>query len=507
MISTALPAGRNDNVDVTPLGDTAGVTSREPTLESVLRAGTGSPLVGTKHAHADAETVTEFLSRTGYQLPVALADLIDNAIDANASSVHIGLLLLKDRPATLTIADNGCGMDSAILERAVSLEKDPDKQNGRALGRYGAGLKAASFSLGRVLTIATRTAGGRAIGAQLDREGYTREYEYGVLSELVASQLLGLQWGGKSIGPSGTVLLISGLSAMVPNSNTSQDLFLDSFKTDLDTRLGLVFHRFIESRRLKISKGMRAADDMTKEYSTYDLAPVNPFAYPTSGHPDYPLHLEVSTGHSTVPVALHLWPKQGRTKATRHENYEILGRSGEWQGFYFYRWDRMLQAGGWNNILGQEPHTSYARIAVDLPDGSDHEFRPTLMKDRIENARPLLDVLTKNAAWSEYIGAARRVYRGEGAAAGGKAPCEPTLARPKFVSPGQGPSVRIRPGGALELDARLVRRLGRPGADAVAEIVWQTARHYVGRKRLGGQMKGDWDRLEIAVRTLGGRRR
>ena len=182
----------------------------------------------------------------------------------------------------------------------------------------------------------------------------------------------------------------------------------------------------------------------------------------------------------------------------------------EWQGFYFYRWDRMLQAGGWNNILGLEPHTSYARIAVDLPEGSDYEFRPTLMKDRIENARPLLEKLTSEPAWPEYIGAARKVYRGEtverAPTASAAAPKTKTL-RPKFIAPGKGPSVRLSRAGGLELDSRLVQKLGKAGAEAVADLVWQTARDYVGRQRLTEPMKADWDRLEDAVRTLGGRRK
>src|SRR5438105_13428001 len=87
--------------------------------------------VAVRHAHADPETVTEFVSRIGYQLPIALADLIDNAIDAEATRVHVGLILQDDRPAAIAIADNGCGMDEDDLERAVSLEKDPAKQQGK----------------------------------------------------------------------------------------------------------------------------------------------------------------------------------------------------------------------------------------------------------------------------------------------------------------------------------------------------------------------------------------
>lgn len=282
-----------------------------------------------RHAHADAETVAEFLSRTGYDLPVAVADLIDNAIDAGANRIEVSLVLEHGRPTMLAIADNGRGMNGDELERAVSLEKDPRKQDGRSLGRYGAGLKAASFSLGRVLNIVTRTLDGAAIGARLDQAEYSRNYEYRLLAENVAEALMATPWGGRPLGPSGTVILISDLAAMVPRSDTSQDLFLEGFGRDLDVRVGLIFHRFIQSGRIEIGKSKRTLGAFSDEFDRYLVSAIDPFGYPQSGHAKYPQLLQVDTGHFDVPVTLHLWPKQGRTKATRNQFYEILGRSSE----------------------------------------------------------------------------------------------------------------------------------------------------------------------------------
>lgn len=469
--------------------------------------------IAVKHAHADPETVTEFVSRIGYQLPVALADLIDNAIDAHATRVHVGLIMQDDRPAAVVVADNGRGMDAVELERAVSLEKDPRKQSGRSLGRYGAGLKAASFSLGRVLTIATRRAAGSCLGARLDQTDYKAEYQYGLTSPQANALLLEALWGGRELGPSGTVLVISDLTLMVPRSNSSQDSFLRDFVREVDTRLGLVFHRFLESGRLAITKGKRAAEDFRNEFDTYSIPPVNPFGYPSSGHKGYPQKKRFHISTFDVHVVLHLWPKQGRTKASRDKNYDILGRSGEWQGFYFYRSDRLLQTGGWNGFRSQEPHWSYARIAVDLPPGSDSDFRPTVMKDRIENPRPLFELLSNTALWTEYVAAAERVYRGKASnkgksgrsrKAGALTPLPP---RPVFVRTSPGVGIRLGPNGLIQLDRRLVITLGQENADAISELVRQSARPVVGRKRLSPEMKRDWQELNRAVQTLARRHR
>jgi Histidine kinase-, DNA gyrase B-, and HSP90-like ATPase len=470
-------------------------------------AGAFKP-VAVRHAHADPETVTEFVSRIGYQLPIALADLIDNAIDAGATRVHVGLILQDDRPAAIAIADNGCGMHEDELERAVSLEKDPAKQQGKSLGRYGAGLKAASFSLGRVLTIATKKRGGPCLGARLDSGAYKSDYQYGVLSEPASALILEADWGTRRLGPSGTVLLISDLSSMIPKSNSSQDLFLRDFGREVDTRLGMVFHRYLESGRLTITKGSRASDAFTSEFGVYALAPVNPFGYPASGYKGYPVTLTFHVADLDVPVTLHLWPKQGRTKASRDKNYDILGRSGEWQGFYFYRWDRVLQAGGWNGVFSQEPHSSYARIEIDLPPGSDNDFRPTVMKDRIENPRPLIEQLTVRPEWTEYISAARRVYRGLANDEQKKVkrpPAEKSSApvvRTAFVKLRRDVSLRRGRNGRIEINRRIIDRLGRTRSDAIAELVRQAATPIVRRKRLSADMKRDWEELDDAVWAL-----
>jgi hypothetical protein len=481
----------------------------------VRRSAAADPLsrglqTGTiKHAKADPEAVAEFLSRTGYDLPVAIADLVDNSIDAGASRVQISLTQRDGRPSLLAIADNGRGMTARELQSAVSLEKDPRKQDGRALGRYGVGLKAASFSIGRRLWVVTRSRGSSALGAVLDRETYKSGYTYQALTADIAEEILASNWGGRPLGGTGTVILVEDLVAMVPASDTSQDLFLKSFGAELDTRLALVFHRYLDSGRLAIEKSRRSMTErgFGVEFDCYELEGVNPFGYDRAGARGYPARLVVRAGTFKVPVALHLWPKQGRTKATRHKFYEILGRSGEWQGLYFYRHDRLLQTGGWNGLRSQEPHMSYARIEIDLPAGSDDEFRPTIMKDRIENPRPLLEALMAKPQWRRYIDSATKVYRGKPPKPTGKRAARSPAARrapTRFVAMRERPSLRLVDG-TVQLDRRMRKRLGSDEAKAVAEIVWLACRPALSRRRLSEELRRDLERLETAVARLADR--
>jgi hypothetical protein len=463
-----------------------------------------------RHADADSETVAEFLSRTGYDIETAVADIIDNSIDASASRLVVSLILDDHKPAMIAVADDGRGMTAPELERAASLAKDPRKQDGQHLGRYGAGLKAASFSLGRMLYIATRTAGGKPRGAILDREVYKREYEYRDMDPGDAAAIIGADWGGRPLGKSGTVILIGDLVSMVPTSDESSDLLSKRFNVELDTRLGLVYHRMIGSRRITINKSRRhlSAGGFQKEFAILEIAAVNPFGYSKSGQRGYPKKLVVSTGPSKVTVRLHVWPKQGRTKDERHPFYAILGRSTDWQGLYFYRWDRLLQAGGWNGLRSLEPHSSYARVEVDLPLGSDDEFRPTVQKDKIENARPLLEALMKRPEWSGYIAAASAVARGRTAVVAKKRTADARAnanrkRRVRFATFAARPSLRISEG-QLELDRKLVTRLGRDRASALADIVWQAVLPHVGKKRMSPAVKAQLEAVEAAVARLAG---
>src|ERR1035441_2027554 len=89
----------------------------------------------------------EALRGLGYTAASALADLIDNSISARGTDVAISFYW--DGPASrIEVLDNGDGMDDGELERAMRLgERSPlDTRSAHDLGRFGLGLKTASFS-------------------------------------------------------------------------------------------------------------------------------------------------------------------------------------------------------------------------------------------------------------------------------------------------------------------------------------------------------------------------
>ncbi|MEO5334388.1 MAG: ATP-binding protein, partial [Magnetococcus sp. YQC-5] len=111
-----------------------------------------------------ASALVESLRGVGYSMPTAIADLIDNSISAGASTVHIRSLWVG-RNSVITLLDDGQGMDGDELTNAMRLGWCSPLVDRPAtdLGRFGLGLKTASFSQCRRLTVASKKDGALSI--------------------------------------------------------------------------------------------------------------------------------------------------------------------------------------------------------------------------------------------------------------------------------------------------------------------------------------------------------
>lgn len=108
-------------------------------------------------AGGDADRVP---ARLGYTTATAIADIIDNSISAGARTVEVHVEWARS-DSWIRITDDGCGMDDVELEQAMQLGASDPRHARRTddLGRFGMGLKTASFSQARALTVHSRKAG------------------------------------------------------------------------------------------------------------------------------------------------------------------------------------------------------------------------------------------------------------------------------------------------------------------------------------------------------------
>jgi len=362
-----------------------------------------------EHLPPDSVKVADIFSRLGYGISDAIADLVDNSVDANAKKVHIRFVHSTEGIHSVIIADNGHGMNKDELREAMrfgSLSTKSDKQ----LGKYGIGLKSASLSQAETVTVLTKQ-NETTLGRRWTLENVKKNWTCEILSESDVQKVFNIQFGEFRINRSGTVIIWERLEHLKALPNNI-DRILDKTIHGLGTEIGIRFHRFIEKERLTISVDQQFGLEEPTEIPIY-INPLNPFSYEQSGHPDYPIILELPLNDVTVKVECHIWPPKAKSPGYRLGGGKVALR----QGFYFYRNDRVIQAGGWNGIRVDdgEPHFSLARVKIDLPAALDSIFKLDVTKSRLEptpnfiNSLPL--VSSNGISFEKYIGHAESSYR------------------------------------------------------------------------------------------------
>ena len=298
-----------------------------------------------------------------YALEAAVADLIDNSIDAGASEVLVRFIRRGPRLTSLCVVDNGRGMSEAELADAMALGRRRD-YGPHDLGHFGLGLKAASLGQARSLTVITLASGSNPCGRRWLRENTRDDFACDVVEQNYAAMLLGRPWYPVAMR-SGTVVRW-GEVADFPSAQDEEttNRYIERTIVRLRNHLGLVFHRLITNETVSITIDVEEPD-IGETGSPQGVTAIDPFGYRRSGRPDYPRFLRVHLDPGTVQLECHVWPPRSQLPAFRIP-YSAAEHRG--QGFYFYRNDRLLQAGGWNGVIEPESRFQLARIAVTVND-------------------------------------------------------------------------------------------------------------------------------------------
>src|ERR1700754_3063389 len=129
-----------------------------------------------------------------HSLEAALAELVDNSIDAGASHVLIRFVRDGQKLISLLVVDDGSGMDEGQINTAMTVGGSRDSRDAE-IGRFGLGLKAASFSQARSVTVVSHRAGSEALGRAWRDERAKHDYACEVVDPAFAAALLAQDWG------------------------------------------------------------------------------------------------------------------------------------------------------------------------------------------------------------------------------------------------------------------------------------------------------------------------
>lgn len=309
--------------------------------------------------------VIEALISANAELTDAVADLVDNSIDAGATVVQVRLHKLGSTNAdgnvrlALSICDNGHGMSAERLKEAISLSKGDQKDESR-LGKFGVGLKASSFSNSTETTIFTLVKNGQVAGMQLT--GGPNERMYTPISETEIGS--GFSRSGAVVPESGTIVRWEHLKGISKLQNQQEvNVWLSGRSRLLVKHLGLVFHNFIRSPENPdgVEISVREVDEALGEGLVKLVRPIDPGL--SNGIKSECANLFVNFGGHSLKLELHTGQK-----GVVDEDLQQLTGSRNGSGFYFYRNSRVIQAGGWSSLIAEGSRDwRLCRIKLELP--------------------------------------------------------------------------------------------------------------------------------------------
>lgn len=368
------------------------------------------PSDGTEKVPADPARIFGGLRSIGYKFEQAIADLVDNSINAEASSVLIRIMTDGEKFSAIAIVDNGKGMDDGAIKEAMRFGSK-DEYNDGSLGKYGMGLKLASMSHAKVLTVVSRR-NGRGVGRRWTPEGIANDWTVDVLTPLAATTVLDEPWQGLDLRQSGTVVMWKEIDRLQVSSKGIKAT-IRNLHYRLKNHLGMIFHRFIEDGSLKILIDHR--DIFEPERDNFLLVEaLNPFKFSGWPSPDYPRNFVASIeGIGDLQMKAFVCPPNSKAP-----EYKLAGNAAARQGFYFYRNNRLIQAGGWNSLVESEaePHGSLARVSIDLPTKMDSDFGLSVQKAAVITPPSFIPAVVESSSaqgvtFEDFRRTADEIYR------------------------------------------------------------------------------------------------
>lgn len=300
-----------------------------------------------------------------HSLPTALADLVDNSVDAGATHVLIRFLRSGSMLEEVQVLDDGHGMNSEEINHAMTLGAQR-KYGAKALGHFGLGLKAAGLGHADTLTVCSHSHGADPVGRRLQKQDLARDYSCEVLTDTAAAAAAALCQQLLGSGTGTTVGLTDLRSRYSGESELEALAWLHVTTGQVRTHLGLVFHRLIGDERLQLDIEEDLLDG--ERGVPMRVAPIDPFGYPSPGRPGYPRILGAVVDGRAARFACHIWPPRRTEPAFRLGTRDGRDR----QGFYVYRGDRLLAAGGWLNATHAHDDRLLGRVSIEYEDVAEH---------------------------------------------------------------------------------------------------------------------------------------
>ena len=349
-------------------------------------------------AEPEASSMIETFRAIGYSVETAIADIVDNSIAADARNIWIDFAW--EGPETiLSIIDDGIGMDEEQLIQAMrpgSVSPLEERRKGD-LGRFGLGLKTASFSQCRKFALVSKRKKAETSFWAWDLDFVNHVKAWRLIKhcpdvEQYTERIENLN--------NGTAVVWWEIDRLTRNTLKDDDKSRAKFLANMDKvkkHLGMVFHRFID-------------EGLQIHFNGRQIESWDPFMIGFDGLQTKP---ENNLEGGNVRIKGFVLPH--RSKLSPEDYNYGKGPEDSWtahQGFYVYRNKRLLVAGDWLGYFKKEVHYDLCRVRIDLDSAMDMEWQTDIKKSVVRPPGRLKDVITSVA--KDVRAQAVEVYRHKG---------------------------------------------------------------------------------------------
>lgn len=355
-----------------------------------------------------APTLMGSLRSMGYSFESAIADVIDNSISAHASYVKVLFPTNPLDPTAVGILDNGDGMNNDELFEAMrygSMASEAEREEDD-LGRFGMGMKAASLSQCRNLTVVSY--------CNNKRSAYTWDYNYiqkkqkWIIQELSKQEIEKLPYIGQITEQAkGTLVIWTDFDVLSKSSDGQVYETLFGLQKSLEKTLALIFHRFLSASgdaKLKI------------QINNQIVKPLDPFLerhYKTSSKKERTIAINDSNGIERL-IRVKPFVLPFATDLSDNDKKLIGGIENlrAKQGFYVYRNNRLIIWGTWFGMKQRAELTKNARIRVDIPNTLDDIWGIDIKKQNASIPKRIMNQLRKIVLDALEASVNQQTYRG-----------------------------------------------------------------------------------------------
>lgn len=361
-----------------------------------------------KQSIPQADTLMGSMRSMGYSFEAAIADVIDNSISANCRLVKLFFPSEPTDELVVGIIDDGEGMSADALFEAMRYGSTDSELERRTndLGRFGLGMKSASLSQCRILTVVSLHDG--ELSSYSWDYNCIQESKEWIVKELSQSEIKSLPHIHNLLElPHGTLVLWQDFDVLEKSSGGMVYDTLVELQDSVANNIALIFHNFLTAKgkeqvRMYVNNGR--------------IKPKDPFleSHPkTTTKKERSIAIKDSKGQERqIWVKPYILPY---ATDLNDEHKRLIGGIETLrikQGFYVYRNKRLIIWGTW---FGMKPHgelTKNARVRVDIPNSLDDIWSIDIKKQTASIPKQIQRQLRQTVIDAMDISVKKQTHRG-----------------------------------------------------------------------------------------------